>query len=181
MQCNICPLYHYVNNENGTGESCDIFGDGWDSRFQYERNKQVWGCYIEKAYIRKIEKEMNKDCKHMPKEAETLEKQASGMSKAIFAMDMPERCTACKFLRKTDEGYCYCGLMDFDYQVNEYVTSVLNGKPDWCPLKPVPEKKEWWFRTYVEPVKESYRRGEADGWNACIDKILKEGDANGNK
>ena len=57
MQCNICPLYHYVNNENGTGASCDIFGDGWDSKFQYERNKQVWGCYIEKVYIRKVEKE----------------------------------------------------------------------------------------------------------------------------
>ena len=54
-------------------------------------------------------------------------------------------------------------------------------RQDWCPLKPMPEKKEWWFRTYVEPVKESYRRGEADGWNACIDEILKEGDANGNK
>lgn len=57
MRCNICPLYHYSNSENGMSESCDIFGDGWDSRFQYERNKQVVGCYIDTAYIRKIEKE----------------------------------------------------------------------------------------------------------------------------
>ena len=58
MQCIICPLYSYVDNESGKHESCVIFGDGWDSRFMYKRNKQIWGCYIEKVYIRKIEAEI---------------------------------------------------------------------------------------------------------------------------
>ena len=93
------------------------------------------------------------------------------MSKAILAMDMPERCTACKFLRKTDEGYCYCGLMDFDYQVNEYVTSVLKGKPDWCPLKPIPEKD---VNEKIYSKEEMWYWNQ--GWNACIDEILKEGE-----
>lgn len=58
MQCNICPLYSFTDNENGRHESCAIFGDGWDSRFQYERYGQIWGCYIDKTYIRKIEAEI---------------------------------------------------------------------------------------------------------------------------
>lgn len=56
MQCNICPLYSNWGTEYNHGESCLLFGDGWDSQFQYERNGKITGCYIEKAYIKKIEK-----------------------------------------------------------------------------------------------------------------------------
>ena len=60
MRCNICPLFSSWNNESDRGEACAIFGDGWDSRFQYENKEgtEVVGCYIEKAYIKKVEKEM---------------------------------------------------------------------------------------------------------------------------
>lgn len=51
MQCNICPLFSSWNNESDSGEACALFGDGWDSQFMYERNNQIWGCYIEKAYM----------------------------------------------------------------------------------------------------------------------------------
>ena len=60
MQCNICPLFSSWNNESDSGEACALFGDGWDSRFQYERNNQIWGCYIEKAYINKVENMIEK-------------------------------------------------------------------------------------------------------------------------
>ena len=60
MQCHICPLFSSWNNESDSGEACALFGDGWDSQFMYERNNQIWGCYIEKAYINKIEQRIEK-------------------------------------------------------------------------------------------------------------------------
>lgn len=30
--------------------------------------------------------------------------------------------------------------MGFDYHVNEYMMSKPIGKPDWCPMKEIPEK-----------------------------------------
>lgn len=56
MKCNICPLYSEWNNESDKGEACAIFGDGWDSQFQYEdKNGTVVGCYLDKHYIKKAE------------------------------------------------------------------------------------------------------------------------------
>lgn len=54
-------------------------------------------------------------------------------------------------------------------------------KPDWCPLKPVPEK----FSDFEDIVKAKsdnayevglcmYNRGTIQGYNSCIDKILKD-------
>ena len=67
MQCVVCPLYHEMNSENGMSVSCDIFGDSWDSRFMYKRYKQIWGCYIDKTYIKKVEKERDAYYERMAK------------------------------------------------------------------------------------------------------------------
>jgi hypothetical protein len=40
------------------------------------------------------------------------------------------------------------------------------GKPDWCPLKPMIEKKD------RNKVVGDYLRGRCDGYNTCIDEIL---------
>lgn len=59
MRCYNCPLFESWNNENGSGENCGIFGDDWGNRFQYEdKHGAVIGCYIEKAYINRVEKEI---------------------------------------------------------------------------------------------------------------------------
>ena len=60
MRCNNCPLFISWNNESDRGEACAIFGEDWGNRFQYEDKnaKEIAGCYIEKAYIKKVEKEM---------------------------------------------------------------------------------------------------------------------------
>lgn len=59
MRCDRCPLFESWNNENGSGEVCSIFGDDWENRFQYEdKHGTVIGCYIEKAYINKVEKQI---------------------------------------------------------------------------------------------------------------------------
>lgn len=56
MKCNICPLYHSKRTEEGKEESCGLFGDRWDSEFQYENNGAM-GCYIDKHYIKKVAEE----------------------------------------------------------------------------------------------------------------------------
>ena len=83
--------------------------------------------------------------------------------KALFVMEMPESCDTCVFSSVAydselfDEGECYCIIkMKSDGIVERC-------KPDWCPLKPVPEKK---------PVVLDALDSFDYGWNACIDKIL---------
>ncbi len=101
------------------------------------------------------------------------------MSKSILVIDTPERCSMCKFLNRTDEDYCYCRLLGFDYQVNEYMRSAPKGKPDWCPLKKLPKKKEekqYLTRTDNRENTETYgetKDAVAIGWNMCIDEIVK--------
>lgn len=89
------------------------------------------------------------------------------MSKGIIIVDMPERCSICKKLCRTDSGYAYCGYLDFDYQVNDYMESTPIGKPDWCPICPIPKKK------YVHwDCANPYDTGNAEGYNACIDELM---------
>ena len=58
MKCCRCPLYHYWNNESDRGESCAIFGDGWDSPFQYEdKEGTTVGCYLDRHFIEKADAE----------------------------------------------------------------------------------------------------------------------------
>ena len=87
------------------------------------------------------------------------------MSKAILVIDMPKCCDECNLHYERDcADYCSIG--------NEYIDiNVSKRKPDWCPLKEVPEKKE---REIVqETYNGGYSHGIVYGWNACIDKILK--------
>lgn len=58
MKCSKCPLYSCWNNENDRGESCGLFGDAWDSRFQYEdKEGNIVGCYIDRHLIEKADEE----------------------------------------------------------------------------------------------------------------------------
>ena len=79
------------------------------------------------------------------------------MSKAILVMDMPSSCNRCNLL---DEPYDFCSPMDRD--VSDYRNTT---KPDWCPLKPMPSRKN----TEYNPCRNPYI---AEGYNACIDEIL---------
>lgn len=86
--------------------------------------------------------------------------------KAVLVIDMPECCGKCKLM---DEDYllnrsCYAHDLD---SIN--ITDTKGGKPDWCPLRELPEKMVV-CGTYPQPDKitPSYKIG----WNACIDKIL---------
>ena len=57
------------------------------------------------------------------------------MAKAVLVMDMPEqvcqKCTLC-YETENDDGYLCCATGKF----------VPNGeKPDWCPLRELPDEK----------------------------------------
>lgn len=91
------------------------------------------------------------------------------MAKAVLVMDMPESCFGCNFLYcNADAGIDSCQAME----VSRIVDSETYEKPDWCPLRELPEKKETVHSQ--ECYTNSYFTDEMNaGWNACIDEILK--------
>lgn len=82
------------------------------------------------------------------------------MSKSVLVIDTPENCYSC-YLRKLIRNWSYCAVK------SERIKNAMV-KPNWCPLKPLPEKKE-----YIVPIDniESQKDIIAVGWNACIDEI----------
>ena len=86
------------------------------------------------------------------------------MSKSVLVIDTPENCYSC-YLRKLIRNWSYCAVK------SERIKDSMV-KPDWCPLKPLPEKMKVtgiyngeYFRAGGKPP--SYKIG----WNACIDEI----------
>ena len=69
MKCNNCPLFSSWNNESDRGESCGLFGDSWDSPFQYEdKIGNIVGCYIDRHLIEKTDQRY---MEHLEQEAES--------------------------------------------------------------------------------------------------------------
>lgn len=66
----------------------------------------------------------------------------------MLVIDTPENCLDCRFCYESDEGVeACCSISDDDKDTS--LTKKINceygycqGKPDWCPLKPLPEKKK---------------------------------------
>mgnify|MGYP004459894565 CR=1 FL=1 len=92
------------------------------------------------------------------------------MVKAVLVIDMPEQaCQKCALCYETenDDEYLCCAVGKL----------LPDGeKPDWCPLRELPEKNpnnpELGNQSgvyYTEKGYEVYKRG----WNACLDEILK--------
>lgn len=84
------------------------------------------------------------------------------MAKAVLIIDMPEDCTMCKFWNSKDDE-CYAT------GVEELSLNSEEAKPDWCPLRKLPEKIPE-LKSGYEDLSTSIRRV---GWNACLDEILK--------
>lgn len=92
----------------------------------------------------------------------TVEKRCADMSKAVLVMNMPEqvcqKCTLC-YETENDDEYLCCAAGKL----------VPDGeKPDWCPLRELPEKIPE-LKSGYEDLSTSIRRV---GWNACLDEIL---------
>lgn len=87
------------------------------------------------------------------------------MSKSILVIDTPECCCQCRF-SGADGDYCYLkeNMVSDSNAISE--EEYLNKKPDWCPLRDLPEKLD----EDIEDYEEMYYVG---GWNECIEEILK--------
>lgn len=92
------------------------------------------------------------------------------MAKAILVMDMPESCFGCNFL------YCDGDTNLDSCQAREKarpVDSETYKKPDWCPLRELPEKKE--THTVLEVNSNGrWTEGMKAGFNVCLDEILEK-------
>ena len=84
------------------------------------------------------------------------------MSKSVLVIDTPGSCMGCNFFicdGDTNMDSCMARETAKSVDLEKY------DKPDWCPLKPLPEEKE-----------EEYLRSKISlswirGWNTCISKI----------
>lgn len=94
------------------------------------------------------------------------------MSKAVLVMDMPERCDKCLLLLKIPQkdGLALCLARPTNGQEEYNPKREKSWRPDWCPLRELPEKIPDLEHGY-ENVEKSIIR---TGWNACLDAIAKE-------
>ncbi len=89
------------------------------------------------------------------------------MAKAVLVMDMPESCFGCNF--------CHINCSDVEedscqaLEVARLVDSDTYEKPDWCPLRELPERET--EMTDADDLGRDYVRGTMDGWNACLEAI----------
>ena len=95
------------------------------------------------------------------------------MPKAALVMDMPETCEncACKYPSYKDDALYDCAITGKEIPING---GHYGEKPDSCPLRELPEKR----RTVVKESENDKLMMNA-GFNACLDEILKERDADG--
>ena len=93
------------------------------------------------------------------------------MSKSIVVVNTPKTCVDCIFCQEYGIGskkYAYCyvtnGDSENDMKPIDCIYGYRQSKPDWCPLKPLPEKMTGVASTdHWKSIKE--------GWNGCINKI----------
>lgn len=95
------------------------------------------------------------------------------MSKSVLVIDTPENCYDCPF------GTDYCGdseyegccelaeCLDSDMRLitEEHYDYESESRPDWCPLKPLPEED------YENHYPNKWMDGYTNGWNDCLKEI----------
>nr|DAV40173.1 MAG TPA: hypothetical protein [Caudoviricetes sp.] len=105
------------------------------------------------------------------------------MSKSVLVIDTPKSCYNCPFGTEYYDIYIYKGNCELAEHLGKIMTLLTEeyygfeskSRPEWCPLKPLPEKKE-----YIVPNDnvESQKDIIAVGWNACLRKITETSDEN---
>ena len=91
------------------------------------------------------------------------------MEKGIIVLDVPEECRKCPFQEVSEENHMWCLVSNLDdcSHIHKIILDEYS-KPDWCPIKPIPNRKSEDFgQTIIAAA-----RGE--GWNECLDEILGE-------
>ena len=79
------------------------------------------------------------------------------MSQSILVIDTPEKCNS----------ICPC----FDVESGKFCNATHKEAEYWnCPLKSIPQKQEMVQQTSRKKMKQNLR---VQGFNACVDEILK--------
>ena len=86
------------------------------------------------------------------------------MKKAVLLMDIPETCLDCNLCVLDTDGSisCYYNKREICSNVGEN-----NSRPNWCPLRPLPDRKEITETYKWEDRLPSFKCG----WNWCLDEI----------
>lgn len=85
------------------------------------------------------------------------------MSKSVLVIDTPKYCALCVLRSGVHHPFC---------RVNNRDITDLSIRPDWCPLKPLPEKMKATGLYNCEYFKAGDRPPSYKiGWNNCIDEI----------
>ena len=97
------------------------------------------------------------------------------MSKSVLVIDTPENCYDCPFgsAYRDELGYVgYCKIADcLHYDVilmtEEHYDCESKSRPNWCPLKPLPEKM-----IIPRGARNTDGLEYACGYNTCINEII---------
>lgn len=81
------------------------------------------------------------------------------MNKSVLVINTPKYCALCVLRSGAHHPFC---------RVNNRDITDLSIRPDWCPLKPLPEKNT------TENDMTDYQCGMVDGRNQCINEIQEE-------
>ena len=86
------------------------------------------------------------------------------MKKAVLLMDVQEKCLDCNLCVLDMDGSisCYYNKREICSNVGEN-----NSRPNWCPLRPLPDRKEITETYKWEDRLPSFKCG----WNWCLDEI----------
>lgn len=100
------------------------------------------------------------------------------MGKMIFVINDPVFCSNCPLAKSrkhniTKEERWYCGIRHQGQYSFEWIYEPIDMdseiKPDWCPLKELPEKYEIDRSKCSDPF---YEFEFEYGYNKCVDEIL---------
>lgn len=84
------------------------------------------------------------------------------MTKGIIVLDeIPEKCNQCNFWFAKATVPVEYRCMGLQREITE--NELTKKKPDWCPIKQMPEK--------IEVLKYPHSMKFSRGWNACLNEI----------
>lgn len=87
--------------------------------------------------------------------------------KSILVIHTPNTCKKCP-IRLKGEPNEWCWVL-------KHGLDDISKKPDWCPLRPMPQKKEIKHAIYLTKDKNKPTAiGYEAGWNECLKEILGE-------
>lgn len=96
------------------------------------------------------------------------------MSKSVLVIDTPKSCYNCPFGTEYYDIYICKGNCELAEHLGKIMTLLTEeyygfeskSRPEWCPLKPLPEKM-------TGVVQTDHWNSIKAGWNGCIDEITR--------